>query len=115
MSSIAAIRIELAKFWAGVLGGTITEEEPDWVVVTEPAGSRLAFQLAPNYEPPRFPDPQASQQMHLDVVVDDIETAQATVLELGATRVPDAIGESYFSVFRDPAGHTFCLCFNVDD
>jgi hypothetical protein len=37
------------------------------------------------------------------------------VLELGATRVTDAPGEDDFRVFRDPAGHTFCLVFGVDD
>ena len=105
----------LAGFWAGVLGGSITEEEPDWVVVTEPAGGRLAFQLSPEHQPPRFPDPHASQQIHLDVVVDDIEEAEARVLELGATRVPDAIGEPDFRIYRDPAGHTFCLVWGISD
>lgn len=105
----------LADFWAGVLGGAVTEEEHDWVVVTEPGGSRLAFQLSPAHEPPRFPDPHASQQIHLDVVVDDIESAEAKVLELGATRVPDAEGETDFRVYRDPAGHTFCLVWGVSE
>ena len=103
-----------ADFWAGVLGGTVVQEQPHWVVLTDPSGRRLAFQLSPEHEPPRFPDPRASQQMHLDVAVDDIDAAQARVLELGATRVSDAIGESDFRVFRDPAGHTFCLLFDVD-
>lgn len=105
----------LAAFWAGVLGGGVTEEDNDWVVVTEPAGCRLAFQLSPEHQPPRFPDPHASQQIHLDVVVDDIESAEAKVLELGATRVPDAEGETDFRVYRDPAGHTFCLVWGISE
>lgn len=105
----------LADFWAGVLGGTVTQEEPDWVVLTAPSGRRLAFQLSPEHEPPRFPDPHASQQIHLDVAVDDIEAAQAQVLQLGATRVADAAGEDDFRVFLDPAGHPFCLVFGSDD
>ena len=39
------------------------------------------------------------------------------MLALGASRVADAEGEGEddFRVFRDPAGHTFCLVFNVLD
>jgi len=105
----------VADFWAGVLGGTVSQDDPDWVVVTEPQGGRLAFQLSPSHEPPKFPDPQASQQIHLDVLVDDIESAEAKVLELGATRVPDAEDETDFRVYRDPAGHTFCLVWGVSE
>ncbi|MFC9472052.1 VOC family protein [Nocardia sp. NPDC055002] len=32
---------------------------------------------------------------------------------LGATRVTDAVGEDRFRVFRDPAGHTFCLGWGI--
>jgi catechol 2,3-dioxygenase-like lactoylglutathione lyase family enzyme len=84
-----------------------------WSVVTDPQGRRFAFQLSPEHEPPRFPDPQGSQQLHLDIEVDDIDTAERDVLALGATRVPDAHGEDRFRVFRDPAGHTFCLVWGI--
>lgn len=104
----------LAAFWAEVLGGAVTEEEPDWVVVTDPSGRRLAFQLSPEHRPPRFPDAHASQQIHLDVVVDDADVAEREVLRLGGTRVADAVGEERFRVFRDPAGHPFCLVWDVD-
>lgn len=104
----------LADFYAGVLGGDITAEEEDWVVLTDPTGRRLAFQRAPEHRPPTFPDPAGSQQFHLDIRVDDIDDAEGQVLALGATRVPDAPGEDDFRVYRDPAGHTFCLVFDVD-
>lgn len=51
--------------------------------------------------------------MHLDILVDDPDAAERQVLELGATRVTDAIGEDDFRVFRDPAGHPFCLVYNT--
>ena len=105
----------LAGFWAGVLGGDVDAEDGDdtWVVLTDPTGRRLAFQLSPDHEPPRFPDTRGSQQFHLDVFVDDVDAAEADVLALGATRVPDAIGEEDFRVYRDPAGHPFCLVYSV--
>ncbi|GAB3884936.1 VOC family protein [Kibdelosporangium lantanae] len=101
---------ELADFWAKVLGGTILPESDDtWVVVTDPAGRRLVAQLSPEHEPPEFPDPRGSQQLHLDLTVEDIDDAERQVLALGATRVADYEEETDFRVFRDPAGHPFCL------
>jgi catechol-2,3-dioxygenase len=104
---------ELADFYAGLLGGEVRAEEEDWVVLTEPSGRRLAFQRSPEHQPPTFPDPRGSQQFHLDIQVEDVDAAEQQVLELGATRVTDAQGEDDFRVYRDPAGHTFCLVFNL--
>jgi hypothetical protein len=47
--------------------------------------------------------------MHLDVIVDDLDAAEAAVLSLGATKHEHQPGTS-FRVFLDPAGHPFCLC-----
>ncbi len=105
--------LRLARFWAEVLGGDITQEDADWVVVTGPDGRRLAFQLSPEHRPPQFPDPHASQQIHFDVMIpeDQLEAAQAEVIRLGATWVQD-VDEDQFRVYRDPAGHTFCFVWN---
>ena len=97
-----------------MLGGDIEVEDDTWVVLNEPSGRRLAFQRAPEHEPPSFPDPRGSQQFHLDVQVSDVDDAESKVLALGATRVTDAIGEDDFRVYRDPAGHPFCLVFGVE-
>lgn len=107
----------LAAFYAEVLGGDVAAEDDTWVVVTDPAGRRLACQYSPQHEPPLFPDPRGSQQIHLDIQVDDPDVAQRQVLALGATRVTDAVGETLFRVFRvfrDPAGHPFCLVWGID-
>jgi catechol 2,3-dioxygenase-like lactoylglutathione lyase family enzyme len=106
---------ELATFYAGVLGGTLHREDETWVVLTDPTGRRLAFQLSPQHEPPKFPDPRGSQQFHLDIAVDDVDRAERDVLALGATRVSDAVEDNLFRVYRDPAGHTFCLVWGVTD
>jgi catechol-2,3-dioxygenase len=103
----------LASFYAAVLGGEVEAEDDTWVVLTDPTGRRLAFQLAPDHEPPLFPDPRGSQQFHLDVEVHDVDDAESKVLALGATRVTDAVGEDHFRVYRDPAGHPFCLVWGV--
>lgn len=106
---------QLATFYAGLLGGTLHEEDDTWVVLTDPSGYRLAFQLSAEHEPPRFPDPHGSQQFHLDIAVDDVDVAEPAVLALGATRVADATEDDLFRVYRDPAGHTFCLVWGITD
>jgi hypothetical protein len=100
---------ELAEFYAVLIGGSISSEDNDWFVLISPEGQRLAFQRAPEHRPPQFPDPHASQQFHLDVKVGEIEAAEQQVLAQGATRVADAVEDDTFRVYRDPAGHTFCL------
>jgi catechol 2,3-dioxygenase-like lactoylglutathione lyase family enzyme len=106
---------DLADFWRDVLGGTISADDDDdtWVVLIDSDGRRLAFQQAPEHKPPTFPDPRGSQQFHLDITVTDIEEAEAKVLALGATRVTEDHGEDDFRVYRDPAGHTFCLVWSA--
>jgi catechol 2,3-dioxygenase-like lactoylglutathione lyase family enzyme len=102
---------ELAAFYAGVLGMQVTYDSPDWVTIGSGPGVRqLAFQRAADWVPPRWPDPEYPQQMHLDIRVDDVDVAEKQVLALGARRAP-AERESGFRVFFDPAGHPFCLVF----
>ena len=94
----------LASFYSALLGLPITYRDDDFVVVA--AGDRasgLAFQRAPAHRPPTWPDPATPQQIHLDVMVDDVPAASAAVLALGATPLA---GDG---VFADPAGHPFCL------
>src|SRR4051812_35897141 len=94
----------LATFYSRLLGNPITYADEDFVVVsTSSQASGLAFQRAPDHVRPTWPDPGVPQQIHLDVMVDDLSTARTAVLQLGATELA---GEG---VFADPAGHPFCL------
>jgi catechol-2,3-dioxygenase len=103
---------KLAQFYADVLGAKITTERDDWVTITDDAGRRLSFQTSPDHEPPHFPDPAGAQQFHVDIRVDDVDAAERRLLDLGATRVPDAVEDGEFRVYRDPAGHPFCLVWD---
>ncbi len=95
----------LAAFYAELLGLPVTYRSPEWAVVSvDGASSGFAFQLAPDHVPPAWPDPAHPQQVHLDVMVDDLDAAAGQVLALGARRLP--AGEH---VYADPAGHPFCL------
>ncbi len=103
----------LATFYSELLDWKITSVEDDWVVVEGAGYTRLAFQLAPDHQPPQWPDPSRPQQFHLDVTVDDIDEAEPRTLALGATKLEYQPG-SDFRVYADPAGHPFCLCWDID-
>jgi len=69
---------DLAQFYSRLLGEPVTFAEDDFVVVSrDDHTSGLAFQLAPDFVPPTWPDPALPQQMHLDVMVDDLDEAEA--------------------------------------
>ncbi|WIY83573.1 VOC family protein [Propionimicrobium sp. PCR01-08-3] len=102
----------LAEFYRGLLGGTIDEESDDhWVDLLVDAGGCISFQQVEDYRAPKWPGQEVPQQLHLDVDVDDLDLAEAAVLQLGAVKhevQPSERGS--FRVFLDPAGHPFCLC-----
>jgi hypothetical protein len=91
----------------------LEDDDDTWVTIVD-NGLRISFQLSPDHQPPAFPDRQGSQQLHFDIQVDDVDEAERQVLALGATRVQEGQKETDFRVFRDPAGHTFCLVFGIE-
>lgn len=101
-----------STFWAGILGGTVDAED-DWHSLYVDGSPRMGFQLAPDHVQPDWPDGQP-QQIHLDLYVDDIESADAEALALGARPLthPDFAEEEGFRVYADPSGHPFCLCWD---
>lgn len=105
----------LAPFYCELLGASVLDgSDETWVVIVDSAGQRIAFQTAPEYQPPRFPDPAGSQQFHLDVLVEDVSAAEPLVLALGAKLV-QANDSDWFRVYTDPVGHTFCLVWVEED
>jgi Glyoxalase-like domain len=98
----------LATFYGELLDWKVTAS-PDWAEVRAEYGQCICFQQVEDYTAPEWPKQQIPQQMHLDVQVDDLDTAEAAVLRLGATKHDHQPAQS-FRVFLDPAGHPFCLC-----
>ncbi|MEU9852019.1 VOC family protein [Streptomyces sp. NPDC047974] len=107
--------MELARFYASLLGGEVNRPDPrwtlddDWATLHGDGGLVLAFQRVAAYRPPRWPDPVHPQQFHLDLGVADPERAGAEVLALGATLLDGGDGKRSWRVYADPAGHPFCL------
>ncbi|ANJ07870.1 MULTISPECIES: VOC family protein [Streptomyces] len=103
----------LARFYAGVLGGTVedrSDDQDEWVDLNLPGGRTLAFQGSPGHVPPKWPGDDGAQQFHLDLDVKDLDAAEKTVLELGARPLDAEDRTRTFRVYADPAGHPFCLC-----
>lgn len=99
----------VATFYGELLDWKVDLRD-DWADVRSPDGRQcLSFQPVADYRAPEWPGQTVPQQMHLDVMVDDLDTAEAAVLELGATKHEHQPGTT-FLVFLDPAGHPFCLC-----
>jgi hypothetical protein len=109
---------QLSRFWAAVVGGDPVEWYDGWVTL-EPAphGQRLSFQRVRQFRQPTWASPTLPAQVHVDVLVDDLEDADRRVRALGARPLGDHVsprrgptGERIpWRVYADPAGHPFCL------
>jgi hypothetical protein len=102
----------LARFWAGLLGGTPAEWHPGWVTLEPPPhGQRMSFQGTAD-----MPAAHA-RKMHFDVLAADLAAAHDRVGVAGATLTAEHLsprpgpggqpvpGTSY----RGPLGHPFRL------
>jgi len=96
----------LAGFYSELLGQPVTYRSDDFVVVAaNDTSSGLACQLAPGHRAPTWPDPAVPQQVHLDVMVEDVAAAGPRVLALGARKLD---GDD---VYADPA--VICLEYSA--
>ena len=99
----------LAAFYGALLDWEVKAGDDGWADARSDDGQCLSFQQVSDYRAPEWPGQEHPQQMHLDVIVDDLDAGEAAVLQLGATRHEHQPGTT-FRVFLDPAGHPFCLC-----
>ena len=100
----------LARFYGAMLDWKV-DVSAERASVCGGDGRCISFHRVVDYAPPTWPTQDRPQQMHLDMLVDDLDAAEAVAIELGATRHPDQLDTS-FRIFLDPAGHPFCLCLS---
>jgi hypothetical protein len=98
----------LAAFYGALTGWAVEYDEREWVTLNSGTGLRVCFQENVHYVPPAWPDPTGPQQVHLDFAVEDLDTAEEALLDLGAVKPEFQPGETW-RVYADPAGHPFCL------
>lgn len=102
---------DLAGFYRRLLGWQTEQDEPGWVKLAAPGGGPgLSFQTESRYVRPVWPAAPEHQQMmaHLDIEVDDLDTAVAHAVATGAT-LAEHQPQDDVRVCLDPAGHPFCL------
>lgn len=100
-----------SRFWAGMLGGRVVDDDPQFHCVIDADGQwRIGVQPAPNHLPPEWPD-GIQQQVHLDLHVDDAGAAHDRAVGLGARllQAGDPATDEGYQVYADPAGHPFCI------
>jgi catechol 2,3-dioxygenase-like lactoylglutathione lyase family enzyme len=101
----------MADFYGRMLGWEVTFSEPGWVLIRDPAGGTgVSFQAERDYRAPTWPETPDGQDkmLHLDIRVDDLDTAVAHAIACGA-RLADRQPQDRVRVLLDPAGHPFCL------
>ena len=111
---IASINLEcddpsaLARFWADMLGGDLVIDTASFSAV-KVGELYVGATLTEGYTPPTWPSAERSQQIHLDLAVDDLDVAESAAIDLGATKEQDQFNPDRARVLRDPAGHPFCI------
>lgn len=97
----------LARFWQQVAGGAIDDRtlNDDWVNLRDvPVIGHLGFQRVAEGK-------WVKNRVHLDLEVDDIDSAVRRLGELGAEPLGDTVdeGTGWLRVMADPEGNEFCL------
>jgi hypothetical protein len=100
----------LATFYEHLMGLSRRHDSEAWVTLGDVAQPpRVAFQQVADYVPPDWKTSTVPQQMHVDILVPDLDVAQAAVLSLGATLLEGSDKPIGYRVYADPVGHPFCL------
>jgi catechol 2,3-dioxygenase-like lactoylglutathione lyase family enzyme len=102
---------ELARFWCDLLGYHVVVDEPGFILMRPPGpGVSLSASLESGHVSPGWPAGEGEQQMqlHLEVLVDDLEASVAYALRCGAV-LAEQQPQDDVRVLLDPAGHPFCL------
>ncbi|RRD45884.1 VOC family protein [Tessaracoccus sp. OH4464_COT-324] len=102
---------ELARFWQQMLDLPPATGDDEWRTLEWAPVGRLSFHRVADYEPPTWPGGGGSQQLHFDLLVDDLALACARAEAAGATALTEVLdpGPKAWRIYADPAGHPFCL------
>jgi len=102
----------VAHFWAALLERELSVPLPGWLRL----GTLGDTEPVINFQP--VPEPKRDKtRMHLDIVVDDLEQAVASVTQLGGRSLHQRhdYDEGTVLVMADPEGNEFCLVHYFGD
>jgi hypothetical protein len=69
----------------------------------------LTLMRVDTFVAPSWPQGTQHQQMHLDLAVDDLDSAVASAIALGAREAEHQPAPDEWRVLIDPGGHPFCV------
>lgn len=96
----------LARFWQALIGGEVEVESDDWSALDgDEDGFYIGFQRVPERK-------SGKNRIHLDVEVDDLDTAIDEAEQLGARKIGSIVEDDdggMVQVMADPGGNEFCL------
>ncbi len=92
----------LARFWAELLGLTVSHRVGPYVFLSSGGGlPGLAFQRVDEEKSTR-------NRVHLDLAADELDVAARRIIELGGSRAT-GYADGGFLVMADPEGNELCL------
>ena len=98
----------LADIYEALLGASRTRDSAAWVISNLVSGQPwVSLQRTQDYRAPDWPGGDVPQQMHRDLLVDDLDEAEALVLALGGRLLDGSDEPIGFRVYADPVGHPF--------
>jgi catechol-2,3-dioxygenase len=116
VGALASISIDcpdadlLATFYSRLLGLEEAFATPGrGVICLAGAGPMLTLMRVNDYSVPSWPDGPQRQQFHLDVAVENLDSAVADATALGAKEADHQPAPDLWRVLIDPAGHPFCV------
>jgi catechol 2,3-dioxygenase-like lactoylglutathione lyase family enzyme len=116
VGTLASISIDcpdtdaLAVFYRKLLGLEEAFATPDrGVICLAGAGPMLTLMRVDTFVAPSWPAGPQHQQMHLDLAVDDLDSAVPAAIALGAREAEHQPAPDEWRVLIDPIGHPFCL------
>ncbi|WP_109525721.1 MULTISPECIES: VOC family protein [Nocardia] len=98
----------LGRFYAVLLDFDVRYESDD-LVVLQGDGVMLTIERVADHIPPDWPGNRVPKQIHLDLFVTDLDTAEAAAIECGAVKAEFQPAPDRWRVLIDPSGHPFCL------
>jgi catechol-2,3-dioxygenase len=98
----------LGQFYRAMLDFGVRYES-DELVVLQGDGVVLTIELVANHQPPDWPGDRVPKQMHLDLFVDELDTAEKAAIKCGAAKADHQPAPDRWRVLIDPSGHPFCL------
>ncbi|MFC8529712.1 VOC family protein [Nocardia sp. NPDC057227] len=99
---------QLGRFYRAILDFDLWYES-DEIVVLRGAGIMLTVERVDEHKPPDWPGNRLPKQMHLDLFVTDLDSAEQSAIDCGAVKADFQPAPERWRVLLDPAGHPFCL------